>query len=145
MNNKAKIKQSIFVDTVVTNFLKNSLNAVYKQWSYATRVVNILIYFYVNLIEKMELNYFFIWDRTPMAFKTFCLTSYTFCPQLTVYSNDLGQQVVRATRMLMMTVKIFRSVIVNGLYFLYYDFSLMLFIWFVLEKKNLIAKGKKEV
>ena len=91
MNNKAKIKQIIFVDTVVTNFLKNSLNAVYKQWSYATRVVNILIYFYVNLIEKMELNYFFIWDRTPMAFKTFCLTSYTFCPQLTVYSNDLGQ------------------------------------------------------
>lgn len=80
-----------------------------------------------------------------MAFKTFCLTSYTFCPQLTVYSNDLGQQVVRATRMLMMTVKIFRSVIVNGLYFLYYDCSLMLFIWFVLEKKNLIAKGKKEV
>ena len=79
-----------------------------------------------------------------MAFKTFCLTSYTFCPQLTVYSNDLGQQVVRATRMLMMTVKIFRSVIVNGLYFLYYDCSLMLFIWFVLEKKNLIAKGKKE-
>ena len=80
-----------------------------------------------------------------MAFKTFCLTSYTFCPQLTVYSNDLGQQVVRATRMLMMTVKIFRSVIVNGLYFLYYDCSLMLFIWFVLEKKNLIAKGKNEV
>ena len=80
-----------------------------------------------------------------MAFKTFCLTSYTFCPQLTVYSNDLGQQVVRATRMLMMTVKIFRSVIVNGLYFLYYDCFLMLFIWFVLEKKNLIAKGKNEV
>ena len=80
-----------------------------------------------------------------MAFKTFCLTSYTFCPQLTVYSNDLGHQVVRATRMLMMTVKIFRSVIVNGLYFLYYDCSLMLFIWFVLEKKNLIAKGKNEV
>ena len=47
----------------------------------------------------------------------------------------------------MMTVKIFRSVhvIVNGLYFLYYDCFLMLFIWFVLEKKNLIAKGKKEV
>ena len=45
----------------------------------------------------------------------------------------------------MMTVKIFRSVIINGLYFLYYDCSLMLFIWFVLEKKNLIAKGKKEV
>lgn len=80
-----------------------------------------------------------------MAFKTFCLTSYTFCPQLTVYSNDLGHLVVRATRMLMMTVKIFRSVIVNGLYFLYYDCFLMLFIWFVLEKKNLIAKGKKEV
>ena len=45
MNNKAKIKQIIFIDTVVTNFLKNSLNTVYKQSSYATRVVNILIYF----------------------------------------------------------------------------------------------------
>ena len=48
MNNKAKIKQIIFIDTVVTNFLKNSLNTVYKQSSYATQVVNILIYFILN-------------------------------------------------------------------------------------------------
>lgn len=41
MNNEAKIKQIIFMDTVVINFLKNSLNAVYKQSNYATRVVNI--------------------------------------------------------------------------------------------------------
>ena len=37
MNNEAKIKQIIFMDTVVINFLKNSLNAVYKQSNYATR------------------------------------------------------------------------------------------------------------
>ena len=43
----------------------------------------------------------------------------------------------------MMTVKIFRSVIVNGLYFLYYDCFLMLFIWFVLEKEEFDRKGQE--